>query len=124
MQTDLQQALIAYGLGRLARATKADPADLAGWPPQDEAAAKVDWEAYERALAGGEMREPERVLTCIFSLVADERGRQPEQARYYSARPLALDRAALFPTTRDQAQPAGPQLWSEFLAEFERIPAG
>lgn len=121
MQTNLKQALIAYGLRQLAEMTKGNLADLAGRFPDATAPAGTGWKAYESVLAGGQRQEAEEVLTCIFSLIEVEKGQRPEPC-FYSARPLALEGEVLFPKVRAEARPPGPDLWQGFVEEFLRIP--
>jgi CRISPR-associated protein Csm1 len=124
MQTNLKQALIAYGLRQLADRTGGNLRDLGELRDRLPEAGVPDesvWEAYERVLAGDQKRKPEEVLTCIFSLIEVEKGQRPEPC-FYSALPLALDGKVLFPKARAEAQPPGHDLWQAFTREFPRIP--
>jgi CRISPR-associated protein Csm1 len=124
MQTNLKQALIAYGLRQLADRTGGNLRDLGELRDRLPEAGVPDesvWEAYEQTLAGGQKRKPEEVLTCIFSLIEGDEGQRPEPC-FYSALPLALDGKVLFPKARAEAQPPGPDLWQDFTREFLRIP--
>ncbi len=116
MQTNVEQALIGYGVRRLAEATGGDGGELAGQISETQMPAEEIWEAYERVLAGGQPTEPEEVLTSVFSLIATEKD-QP-QPSYYSAQPLALKREVLFPVSKATAQRTGPDLWEKFAREW------
>lgn len=122
MQDEAKQALIFYGLDRLKEMTRGDIALLAGKVPSLAPPPDVAWAArYEAVLAGGQKREPEDVLTCIFSLV-EPRGDPPAPAHFYSAQSLALDKNILFPQPKEKATPAGPALWEGFVKEFSQLP--
>ncbi len=96
--TNVREALIVYGLRRLAEATGGKLEKLADKIPDVALPLEPVWALYEAVLAGGRERPPEEVLTCIFSLVSTDGG-QPEQ-RFYSARPLALEREVRFTNPR------------------------
>ncbi len=119
MQTGLKQAVIVYGLRKLAKITGGEVRDLADRIPEVTTPAETVWESYETLLASGQVREREEVLTCIFSLIEIKESRSPEP-HYYSARPLALEREVLFPTTKTGAQRAGPGLWERFTHELQQ----
>jgi len=122
MQDEAKQALIFYGLDRLKEMTRGDMALLAGKVPSLAPPPDVAWAtSYEAILAGGQQREPEDVLTCIFALV-EPRGDPSAPAHFYSAQSLALDKDILFPQPKEKATPAGPTLWKEFVNEFSQLP--
>jgi CRISPR-associated protein Csm1 len=124
MQTNLKQALIAYGLRQLADRTGGnlrDLGDLRDRLPEAGVPDESVWEAYEQILAGDQERKPEEVLTCIFSLIEGDEGQRPEPC-FYSALTLALDGKVLFPKVRAEARPPGLDLWQDFTREFVRIP--
>jgi len=111
MHNDAKQALIVYGRHKLQEMTKGDQAEL---PDKDT------WESYESILRGGQKREPEKVLTCIFSLIKTDAA--AVESRFYSAQPLALQHDTLFPNVQPEAQRPGPKLWDQFTGEVLAIP--
>ncbi len=118
MRHDGRPALIVYGLRRLAMATREDPGELIALVSGAGEVPESVWDTYETVLSGGQERPPEEILTCIFSRIALEEERELPPSRYYSARPLALCSDVLFPKRRDEAQPAGFDLWRQFADEF------
>jgi CRISPR-associated protein Csm1 len=120
MQTSLKHALIAYGLRKLAERTKGNLGDVGDWISPAAEPANAVWERYESLLAGGQGREPEEVLTCIFSLIKIKDQDARPEPHFYSARPLALEQAVISPKRSPEAQPPGPELWQAFVRELRQ----
>lgn len=114
-----ERALMAYGWGLLARASRAKAKPLGSLYPALAPQMDVAWEAYQSVLASEGEREPESLLTCVFSLIRAE-GEQPTR-RYLRPQPQALTREALFPAGKEEVESAGPQLWDGFMGEFEAV---
>lgn len=127
MRGGIKQALIRYGLQNFAQATQGDSWEaLFEGVPGVDGAAELNWAAYERCLHGDRVAEPERALTCIFSLVRD--GEKVPTPTYHSPQVLSFSPgssksdAAAFPASMEEVCVPSPGLWEEFRGEFEAIP--
>jgi hypothetical protein len=69
MLDERELALIAYGLDIFAEMTGAGEKKRLALEPPPVDRKNPPWSSYEKALAAEWHDKPERVLTCIFSLV-------------------------------------------------------
>jgi len=120
---DCKRALINYGLGLMAHATRGDAPALrqqlgGSWPD-------YDWSPYERVLIGQRDLSPpqqgERLLSIFSRVRLPEAEAQPPLV-YYCPHLLELDRETLFPA--DKNKPTDPKrevTWGRFVEAVTRV---
>ncbi len=119
---DVKQALIAYGLDRLAEATGNDALGLTAALGQIP---NVNWAAYEDLL--GEKAEPEAALSSIFSrVVLSDQGQEQTPlptTMYHPALALDIREETLFSTSLEKAQAKSDRdaLWRGFAREYGQL---
>jgi len=113
----VKQALIAYGLARLAEVTGQNARELTTAPGE---VPEVNWKVYESLL--GQKRPRETALSSIFSRVVLSAGKPPPTV-YYAARPLAIEGEALFPAPLAEAQAQSDRgaLWAGLAGEYRQL---